>query len=318
MKQPVLLIGIGFMGTEYARILNKLKIPFVAVSRSNKKSEAFTKTTGEPVFTRGITEYFKQNPNKHQIAIIAVNDEEGSSVACEAIQNGIRRILTEKPAGLSKKEIQDICTNAKNTDSNVFVSYNRRFFASTLKTLELIKEDGGATSYNFEFTEWSHLIGVAPEFSEKVKRNWLLANSTHVIDMAFFIGGEPDEMSCYHAGGLPWHPAGSIFYGAGKTKSGILFQYSANWESAGRWGVEILTPKRKIILRPLETVQIQPRGKVKAEELSIDDSLDKEFKAGNFLQTKSFIENDDKYLLNIHDQFKHFHWYEKINGKPFS
>ena len=35
------------------------------------------------------------------------------------------------------------------------------------------------------------------------------------------------------------------FVGAGETEKGVLFSYISNWESAGRWGIELLTKKRR-------------------------------------------------------------------------
>ncbi len=53
-----------------------------------------------------------------------------------------------------------------------------------------IAEDGGALSINFDFTEWSHKIKYLKN-SGLAKRRWLVANSSHVIDLAFHLGGKP-------------------------------------------------------------------------------------------------------------------------------
>ena len=65
----------------------------------------------------------------------------------------------------------------------------------------------------------------------------------HVVDLAFYLCGKPDEISCYTTGGLNWHSAASVFAGAGITKKNVLFSYNANWGAPGRWGVEIMTKK---------------------------------------------------------------------------
>ena len=41
--------------------------------------------------------------------------------------------------------------------------------------------------------------------------------------------------------GLDWHSSSSQFCGSGITDKGALFSYSADWESPGRWGIEIKT-----------------------------------------------------------------------------
>ena len=53
------------------------------------------------------------------------------------------------------------------------------------------------------------------------------------------------------------------FSGAGISISGALFSYQANWQSAGRWSVEILTKKNRLILCPLEELKVQKRGVLK-------------------------------------------------------
>ncbi len=150
---------------------------------------------------------------------------------------------------------------------------------------------------------------------EGVKEQWLLHNSTHVMDLAFYLGGRPKEISCYTAGSLNWHPSGSIYSGAGITENGALFSYQANWESPGRWGVEVLTKKHRLILRPLERLHIQNIGSVAVEEVSLEDELDKKFKPGLYLQVQAFVEGKTSNLPDIQGQSINLHYYQMIGGK---
>ena len=134
---------------------------------------------------------------------------------------------------------------SENANAKVFIAYNRRFYRAVSEAKRLIEGDGGVTSFNFEFTEWSHEIERLSK-APGVKEKWFLGNSTHVVDLAFFLGGKPSEISCYTQGGTDWHPTASLFSGAGVSEHGALFSYNANWESAGRWGVEVLTKKINI------------------------------------------------------------------------
>ena len=97
------------------------------------------------------------------------------------------------------------------------------------------------------------------------------------IDLAFFLGGEPKELSCFTFDKLAWHKP-AVFTGAGITNTGALFSYQANWNAPGRWGIEILTSQHRLYLRPMEKLQIQNTGSVDISEVEIDDQLDKEFK----------------------------------------
>jgi hypothetical protein len=145
-----------------------------------------------------------------------------------------------------------------------------------------------------------------------VKENWFLGNSTHVVDLAFSIGGNPKEISCYKNGSLSWHPNGAAFAGAGITDKNVLFSYNANWAAPGRWSVEWLTSKHRFILKPLEKLQVQKLGSVAVEEVAIDDKLDKDFKPGLLLQTQSFLQNDFTRFINIHQQAENALLYDKM------
>ena len=67
-------------------------------------------------------------------------------------------------------------------------------------------------------------------------------------------------MRTYRFGKLDWHPSGDRFVGAGVTHENILFSYHADWVSAGRWGIEIMTPKNAYRLIPLEQLYRCKKG----------------------------------------------------------
>ena len=145
-------------------------------------------------------------------------------------------------------------------------------------------------------------------------KNWFLANSSHIVDLAFFLGGKPNRLHSYVEGGSDWHPAATIFSGAGTTETGALFSYQANWEAPGRWGVEMLTRKNRFIFRPLEKLKVQKINTPFAESIQIDDQLDIDFKPGLYLQTESFLKGDPSApFLNIYEHYENVStYYEKI------
>ena len=100
---------------------------------------------------------------------------------------------------------------------------------------------------------------------------------------------------------MDWHSK-TKFAGAGITEKGVLFSYHSNWESAGRWGIELNTYKRKIILRPLEEVQIQWKGTVNVEKHKVDLNFDNEFKPGLFLQLSRFLSLENSSLCSLSEQ----------------
>ena len=121
-------------------------------------------------------------------------------------------------------------------------------------------------------------------------------------------------MKCFSNGELSWHKP-SNFSGAGISEKNALFSFQANWNAPGRWYVEFLTSKHRLYLKPMETLQIQDKGSVKIEPVNIDDSLDKQYKPGFYLETKSFIEGNHSRLCSVADQYKHLNSvYYKIMG----
>jgi predicted dehydrogenase len=311
--QKILLVGAGNMGEEYARVLKELKFSFDAVGRSKSRSDNFSKKFECDCFNNGLI-----NPNidfkKYSHAIVAAPIQELKPICQILISNGIKTILVEKPGGLNSFEITELNGYSANNQANIFVAYNRRFYASVLEAERIIKNDGGLLSCNFEFTEWSHVIEKL-ETPKIVKENWFLANSSHVVDLVFHLIGNPIELFSFTSGKTTWFEP-SIFAGSGISEKNVLFNYGSNWNSAGRWRVELLTQKRKLILCPLEILQEQKIGTVEVGEIeNIDYSLDKQFKPGLFNQTKSFLTGDVTKLKSLPEHVKSLGFYDKMEGR---
>lgn len=313
-KPTMLLVGAGPMAIEYAKIFKSLGITPITVGRGKTSAEKFTAETGMPVVLGGIDAWLTDAGNQlPKSAVVAVGEKWIGSTAKALLGRGIRHLLLEKPGGYDPSDIRSVCAKAVEVSATVYVGYNRRFYASVEAARKIIIEDGGVASFNFEFTEWGHVIsGVEKE--DGVKEQWFLSNSTHVIDLAFHLGGMPTEMSSYSSGGVTWHPTASVFAGAGKSASGALFSYQANWEAPGRWGVEILTRKSRLIFRPLEKLQIQKIGSVAIEMVEVDDAIAKDFKHGLYKQVEAFLNLDSAILPTILDQVEVLDWYLKIRG----
>ncbi len=306
------LIGAGTMSLEYAKVLNSLGIDYDVICRSSSSAEKFEKEINKHVISGGLSNALKNHKPPDQ-AIVAVGVEDLAKTAIDLINAGTKRILLEKPGGISTNELSDLYKVSNSNSTSVLLAYNRRFYASTQTLKEMIIKDGGATSCNFEFTEWSHVIRNL--VTEKVvKESWFLANSTHVVDLAFYLCGYPSEWQSYYSGSLDWHPSASRFCGSGITEKGILFSYHADWEAPGRWSLEILTKLNRYILRPIERLQKIPIGKLEPENVNIDDEVDKKYKPGLYKQVKAFINYEDEEFCTIKDQVNHCSIYDKIAG----
>lgn len=308
------IVGAGPMAIEYAKILKKLRKPFMTIGRSVSGAAVYKGATGEDVIIGGLAAFLKTNPSIPDYAIIAVSTENLAESCIQVLDYGIKSILLEKPGVGNADEIETVAQKAAACQAEVVLAYNRRFYASVLKAKEIIKQDGGVTSFHFEFTEWSHQIRDLKKHKTELE-NWFLGNSTHVIDTAFFLCGKPVDISCYHKGGNDWHPKSTIFAGAGISDKEALFSYEANWEAPGRWNIDIMTGKHRLIFKPMEKLQIQNIGSVAISFVEdIDYSLDEQYKPGLFLQTRLFLERDVTNFCSLKEQADNMAVYKKMSG----
>ncbi len=311
----VTLVGLGAMAIEYYKVLKALNCEATAIGRSESSCEKFTQQTGLVSFAGGI---LKNKSRVSDTAIVATNVESLAETTIQLIESGCRLVLVEKPGALKIEELKKIKELCTKNNAQVYIAYNRRFLPSTLELLKRIKAEGGLQTGYFEFTEWSHVIDKLPE--SPAKNTTFLSNSTHVLDLAFFLMGKPKTYSCFTAGEkvFAWNQGPSQFAGAGITEKNVLFSYHANWTSAGRWGVEVLTKESRYILRPLEKLFRQPVGSVQIEEIILPPVKDATLKPGLLEQTQALfkVKSDDvnTLLVTLDEQIEMFGHYIKLNS----
>lgn len=310
----ILVVGAGPMAQEYAKVLIAQEKSFIVVGRGQESAEKFEQATGVPPYVGGLQAFCNDNDlTRFTAAIITTGVEQLAQTTSKLISHGIKRVLVEKPAGLNIEEIDALAEFAVESQASVFVAYNRRFYASVQAAQKIIERDGGVQSFNFEVTEWGHVIkGITK--AEGVKENWFMANTTHVTDLAFFLGGFPQEISSFYTSSSEWHSRSYIFSGAGVSQNGALFSYNGNWGAPGRWNVELLTAKHRLIFCPIEQLHVQTLGSVTQELMEVDDKLDLNFKPGLYKQVEAFILNEECRLCSLQEHSKHAKVYSKIAG----
>jgi predicted dehydrogenase len=308
----ILLVGAGYMAREYAKVLDAMGADYDVAGRGAASAAAFRSETGHEVIENGMERLAEAGRlGGYTHAIVAASVDTMAGLAGRLAEAGVRDILLEKPGGGSPDEIRSLCARVADGDARVYIGYNRRHYASARKARELIAEDGGVSSFRFEFTEWAHVIEPL-EKSAGIKQQWFLANSTHVVDLAFYLGGIPEKLSAYTAGSLPWHSRAAVFSGAGVSAAGALFSYAADWTAPGRWGVELMTRKRRLIFRPLEQLKAQAIGSVAVEDVEIDDALDRAFKPGLYREVSAFTGAERDGLMSLREQCDVLPVYEAI------
>jgi len=313
VKGPVWLVGAGGMAVEYFRVLRALDITPVVVGRGPGTAAAFTAKTGVHVHEGGLSAFLSRRPEPPVAAIIAVNVTQLAVTARRLLDYAQPRILLEKPGFLSQGEAQTVADAVREAD--VAVAYNRRFYEAVTALRAMLDADGGPLSCLFEFTEWSHRIDpIVDRKDPREMSHWVLANSSHVIDLAFHLAGNPSRMQCFRTGSLSWHPSASAFAGAGVTDRGATFSYHANWTAPGRWRVEVMSRLRRYLLCPMETLQIQEKGSVTWVPHELSDRREREFKPGVFRMVEAFLAGHDPRMCGLTEQARHVAMYDVIAG----
>lgn len=270
----VLLVGAGPMAQAYLSAL-RITHPGVSVQVAGRSAESaarFAAQTGVTPTTGPLAEQLVKLDREVKTAIVAVQVDLLPAVTKQLLDAGFERVLLEKPGAPTVEQAADLAKS--DPEDRIRIAYNRRFLTSSQYVRRAIEAEGGVTSFSFEFTEVEERIA-ATRHAALVKANWALANSSHVMDMAFDLAGGAEDLSdvivaaALSSGHIDWHPRGARFAGCGSVGDKTLFSYTADWKSGGGWAVELVTAERRFIMRPLETVIVQPKGSFTRSQVDV-------------------------------------------------
>jgi predicted dehydrogenase len=294
----VLIVGAGIIAEEYIKVLLAQDKTPVVITRGEEKARKIKRIYPEIEVKSGGLENVIIDFDLPRYAIIATPVENLASCTKLLIKAGCENILVEKPLTYFEQEADEIKQLSKLQRANVFIAFNRRSYQSVIKAKELIHSDGGVFSFHFDFTE--AIFRIDPiNYDSLTTKYWGIANSSHIIDTAFYLGGKPTWIECKQYGNkVGWHPAGSIFTGMGETEDSIPFTYHANWGAPGRWNIEIMTANRKLMFSPMERLKQQYKNSFVIEEVDTDYHLDNDFKPGFYRQVSSFLNNEELFSIN--------------------
>jgi predicted dehydrogenase len=266
--KSIILIGTGPMAKEYAIAFKKMNIHNVTViSKIEKETTDFSTSFDFKVLHGGYKKHLPTLP-KSDLVVIVTPIPQLLDTAQIAIDSGQTNILIEKPGSLYSDEL--LSFSKQLTTQTVRIGYNRLLYPSFHKLKSIVKEER-ITSCHFDFTDWVHTIDFK-KYPSNVYSRWGISNSLHLISMAMELIGMPKILTPHNFGSLDWHPSGSIFTGSGISEKNILFSYNADWESAGRWGIELKTTENTYRLIPLEGLFVCHKKSVNWEEIQLDIS----------------------------------------------
>ena len=313
----ILVVGSGFITEHYLKAISANNIECVVIGRGvknvNKLSEIFNNIK---FHSGGLENFLKQNSIEEFTHFMnLVNIEHCIPITELLLNHGAKKILLEKPGGLNINGLDSVRESANKVNADIVIGYNRRFFESVNKLIELSNADGGIENINFEFTEWVHTID-EKDYSDKALAKWIISNSSHVIDTVFYLIGLPEEISTYTLGAnnINWHKSGSLFVGSGISKNKIPFSYNTNWNSAGRWAIEVTTNTKRYYLKPMEKLSVQNKGQINITDIELPNDKDINFKPGIYDLVHSFLNDDYSKLLSLEEQIEHIKIYDQIGN----
>lgn len=308
----MIIVGAGYMGVEYAKVLDALHVEYYFVCRAEDKASSLKDSLGVTVYSGGLEHHIKTSSHKApEQAIVCVPVDSLYEVTRLLLEWGVKDILVEKPGALSLNELRGLRLLEKEKSANVLIAYNRRFYASVIELKRCLNKEK-LTAVNFEISEWAHVVA-DDSSSEATKQKWFLANTSHVVDLAFFIAGKPDYMHCYSSGSLPWHSSGARFSGSGMFPNDVVFSYFGYWDCPGRWSLEFVTNMNRYILRPMEKLQVQKIGSVAINDYTgIGYDLDTQYKPGLYKQVEAFLSKEMELLCSVEEQILNFSFYERM------
>ncbi len=250
------VVGYGRMGQAYVAALEALRAGPIRVCVRTERAQDALRTRPQLEAVTGGFERLASARNEREIGIVAVPIESLAPAAAHLAACGFRRLLIEKPVALSSGEIERLADRMDAAGSEAFCAFNRIAYPSLQELRGRIAREGGATSCVYTMTErvqadWTQ------RFSRSTLQRWGVANSLHVLSMAHAAIGMPLSWQAHRAGSLDWHPAGSVFVGSGLTERGVPFAYHADWESTGRWSVEVHTRLASYRLCPMERLAVR-------------------------------------------------------------
>jgi predicted dehydrogenase len=251
-------------------------------SRTATRAEKLGADFGIPLVTASIAELYEKT--RAALVVISVPELSVREVSLEAFKHPWT-CLIEKPAGYDLADAEAIADAAARLRRTAFVALNRRHHSSTRVVLEDLAQHPGPRLIQVLDQE-DQIAARNANQPELVVRNWMYANSIHLIDYLTFLGrGRITAVETI----APWTPddphyvASKIAY-----ESGDIGIYTAVWNGPGPWAISVSTREKRWELRPLEQAAFQVYGSRKLEPVAPHE-WDVKFKPGLRAQAEEAV-----------------------------
>ena len=291
-------VGTGYMSNEYAKVLkNEFKKQSEIVGAINKSSKSVK------IFAKEFNVHNKfskiRNMMEHakpDVVIVCVNELSTYKVL-KILCKYPCICLIEKPIGINLNESNKITKLKKHKKFFPFIALNRRYFSSVLNSKKILKEDDSKRIIKI-FDQENIILAKKNGQPLKVLRNWMFANSIHMIDFAYnFARGKIKKIITNNKFSfLKEGIVSSMLY----FDSGDIVIYNCIWNRPAPWSVQISTKKYFIELKPLENISFLTTKNREWNQIKTS-KLDKIYKPGIFLLLSEIFKYKKNKKINLQD-----------------
>lgn len=268
-------VGAGRMAREHARAFRNIgDVALVGIaSRTAERAQQAARDFSIGGVYGSVDELVSET--KPDVLVVAVPEHFTVAVMRECVGR-VPVILVEKPVGLDLVDCRAVRDLSGSAATKVFVGLNRRCYGATRSALQALSGDGGCRFIEVHDQEDIAAARAAGRH-EDVIRNWMFANSIHMIDFFCIFGrGDVVEIDIVKpwAGNAPAHVVVAL-----KFSSGDEGLYHAVWNIPGPWACSVTTQSRRVEMRPVEHARLQLNGSRELSDLP-EDPWDRDFKPG--------------------------------------
>jgi len=273
-KWKIALVGAGSMAQEHAKAFSSLgAVDIVGVcGRTPSRAQALAATYGARAFDDIGVMY---EATSADAVVVAVNEMSMRAVYPACFRHAWL-CLVEKPVGVDFDQARDILAASRQLRARCYVALNRRAYSSTRQALRQLSADDSPRLICVQ-DQQSMEAARASGQPEEVVRNYMFANSIHLIDYLTLFG-RGDIIGIDRP--VPWAPAAPRFVVVTvRYSSGDIGLYQAVWDGPGPWSVTVTNRLVRVEMRPLERLGVQHRGERRLTDVA-PESIDAEFKPG--------------------------------------
>lgn len=276
------IVGAGFMAREHIRAFQAVgEVQVCGIfSRTVSRAEQLAKEFGIAHVCSSVDEL--RTVAGCDAVVVAVPELSAEAVSLACFRHPWL-IMLEKPAGHTMEIAACLRQASRDAGARTFVALNRRHYSSTRQALDLLPKEGARTILLQDQQDMQ--VALAAGQPAEVVRNWMFANSIHVIDY-FRVFGRGDVIDVSPT--VPWDPSrpGTVIATVAFS-SGDVGVYVGIWDGPGPWAVAVTSNAVRVEMRPLETLALQKRGERKLLPVDVD-ARDSELKAGLYEQALQF------------------------------